>query len=55
MQCRIANGIVRVYYTDGTSEVLELVNPDNWCPIEQDFYLDDFALMLPDLARIGFI
>ena len=27
MQCRIANGIVRVYYTDGTSEVLELVNP----------------------------
>ena len=47
MQCRIANGIVRVYYTDGTSEVLELVNPDNWCPIEQDFYLDDFAFDAP--------
>lgn len=43
MQCRIANGIVRVYYTDGTSDVLELVNPDNWCPIEQDFYVDDLA------------
>ena len=49
MQCRIANGIVRVYYTDGTSEVLELVNPDNWCPIEQDFYLDDFAF---DASRV---
>ncbi len=47
MQCRIANGIVRVHYTDGSSEMLELVNPDNWCPIEQDFYLDDFAFDAP--------
>lgn len=47
MQCRIANGVVRVHYTDGTSEAQELVNPDNWCPIEQDFYLDDFAFDAP--------
>lgn len=47
MQCRIVNGIVRVHYTDGSSEMLELVNPDNWCPIEQDFYLDDFAFDAP--------
>lgn len=43
MQCRIANGIIRVTYTDGTSDTLELVNPDNWCPIEQDFYIDRLA------------
>lgn len=56
MQCRIANGIVRVYYTDGTSDVLELVNPDNWCPIEQDFYVDGqaFAVVSPRPYRIHF-
>lgn len=56
MQCRIANGIVRVYYTDGTSDVLELVRSDNWCPIEQDFYVDGQAspLFLPQIL-IAFI
>ena len=56
MQCRIANGIVRVYYTDGTSDVLELVNPDNWCPIEQDFYVDGqaFTVVSPRPYRIHF-
>lgn len=48
MQCRIANGVINVHYTDGTSETLELVSPDNWCPIEQDFYKDDFAFNAPD-------
>ena len=43
MQSRIANGIVRVSYTDGSSDVLELVNPLNWCPIEQDYYTDAHA------------
>ncbi|MBB4044284.1 hypothetical protein GGR06_002075 [Bacteroides reticulotermitis] len=43
MQCRIANGVIRVYYEDGTSDTLELVNPDNWCPIEQDFFIDGQA------------
>lgn len=46
MQCHIVNGIVRVHYIDGTSESLELVNPDNWCPIEQDFYVDGVAFRL---------
>lgn len=54
MQCRIANGVIRVYYTDGTSDVLELVNPDNWCPIEQDFYIDGqaFTVTSPRPYRI---
>lgn len=46
MQCHIANGVIRVYYKDGTTEVLELVNPDNWCPIEQDFFVDNMAFSL---------
>lgn len=46
MQCHIPNGIVVVYYTDGTSDRLELVNPDNWCPIEQDFYEDEGAFQV---------
>lgn len=56
MQCRIANGIIRVYYTDGTFDLLELVNPDNWCPIEQDFYVDGqaFAVSSPRPYRIHF-
>lgn len=47
MQCHIANGVVRVHYKDGTSDVLELVNPDNWCPIEQDFFVDGVAFCVP--------
>jgi hypothetical protein len=43
MQCRIANGIVVARYKDGTADTLSLVNPDNWCPIEQDYYVDDMA------------
>ncbi|WP_203558309.1 DUF4450 domain-containing protein [Bacteroides sp. 224] len=43
MQCHIVNGIVKVEYMDGTSDTLELINPDNWCPIEQDFYIDGLA------------
>ena len=43
MQCRIANGIVVAQYKDGTSDTLQLVNPDNWCPIEQDYYVDGKA------------
>lgn len=46
MQCHIANGIIRVHYTDGTSDTLTLVNPENWCPIEQDFFVDNIAFKL---------
>lgn len=48
MQCRIANGVVRVDYTDGSSDSLILTNPDNWCPIEQDFYVDGAAFTVPE-------
>ena len=43
MQSRIENGRVTVTYTDGTSDVLPLENPVNWCPVEQDCYTDDHA------------
>ena len=47
MQCRIANGIIRVRYADGSETCVTLTNPDNWCPIEQDFYVDGLAFDVP--------
>ena len=47
MQCHIANGIIRIHYADGTSQATELINPDNWCPIEQDLYVDGKAFQVP--------
>lgn len=43
MQSRMTNGEITVYYTDGTSEVLALKNPENWWPIEQDYFIDGLA------------
>ena len=43
MQCRIDNGLVIAAYRDGTADTLTLRNPDNWCPIEQDYYVDGKA------------
>lgn len=43
MQSRLVNGTVVVNYTDGTSSVFELKNPENWWPIEQDYLIDGFA------------
>ncbi len=43
MQSRIDNGLVIATYTDGTADTLALRNPDNWCPIEQDYYIDGLA------------
>jgi hypothetical protein len=43
MQSRIVNGEITVNYTDGTSEVLTLKNPENWWPIEQDYFVDGLA------------
>ncbi len=48
MQYDIANGLVAVEYADGTEQQLELVNPLNWAPIEQDFYFDEGAFALPE-------
>lgn len=43
MQSRIINGEIKVEYTDGSSEVLPLKNPENWWPIEQDYFVDGLA------------
>lgn len=43
MQCHIPNGTITIRYTDGASEELILENPYNWCPIEQDYYIDGNA------------
>ena len=56
MQSRIANGIVVAQYQDGTADTLQLVNPDNWCPIERDYYVDGqaFRTSQPRPYRIAF-
>lgn len=43
MQSRITNGEIQVEYKDGTIELLPLKNPENWWPIEQDYYIDGYA------------
>ena len=43
MQSRIDNGVVIAMYADGSSDTLRLRNPENWCPIEQDYYTDGLA------------
>lgn len=43
MQSRIDNGLVVAEYQDVTADTLHLLNPVNWCPIEQDYYYDDYA------------
>jgi hypothetical protein len=43
MQSRLTNGEVIIYYKDGSSGTLELTNPENWWPVEQDYYTDNFA------------
>jgi hypothetical protein len=48
MQSRFDNGEVMVTYTDGTTERLALNNPVNWWPIDQDFFIDDYAFRRPE-------
>jgi hypothetical protein len=43
MQSRLVNGVIVIEYTDGSRNELELKNPENWWPIEQDYYTDGFA------------
>lgn len=43
MQSRFTNGEIIVHYSDGTSETLTLKNPENWWPIEQDYFVDGLA------------
>jgi len=43
MQSRLVNAVLRVRYTDGSLDTLALQNPQNWWPIEQDYYTDGYA------------
>ncbi|MTH16040.1 DUF4450 domain-containing protein [Flavobacterium sp. LC2016-01] len=43
MQSRITNGEITINYSDRTSEILALKNPENWWPIEQDYFIDGLA------------
>jgi len=46
MKSRFDNGEVIVTYADGSTERLALNNPLNWWPIDQDYFIDDFAFRL---------
>ena len=48
MQCRFDNGEVVLTYTDGTRDRLVLHSPTTWWPIEQDYFIDDFAFARPE-------
>ncbi|MBW8523689.1 DUF4450 domain-containing protein [Chryseobacterium chendengshani] len=48
MQSQIVNGKITVQYVDGSMTELELKNPTNWWPIEQDLFDDNFAFEIPD-------
>ncbi|MDE5850523.1 MAG: DUF4450 domain-containing protein, partial [Muribaculaceae bacterium] len=56
MQSYMENGVIKVKYADGSEEILLLVAPYNWCPIEQDYYIDgkQFRLDTPRPYRITF-
>ncbi len=47
MQSRFENAEVVVTFTDGSTQKLELENPTNWWPIDQDYLIDDFAFARP--------
>ncbi len=48
MQSRSRNGEVVVTYKDGSTERLVLENPTNWWPIDEDYWIDDYAFSRPD-------
>ena len=46
MQSRFINGRITIRYFDGTEDSLELINPLNWWPVEQDYYIDGYAFSI---------
>ena len=48
MQSRFDNGEVIVTYADGTTARLALNNPVNWWPINEDYFIDDYAFARPE-------
>lgn len=49
MQSQFDNGEVIVTYTDSSTERLALRNPTTWWPIDQDYFIDDYAFRRPEL------
>ncbi len=47
MQSRFDNGEVLVTYADGATGRLALRNPTTWWPIDQDYFINEFAFRLP--------
>lgn len=56
MQTHIDNALIIARYNDGTSDTLRLIPPFNYCPIEQDYYVDGkaFQTVEPRPLRICF-
>jgi hypothetical protein len=48
MQSQFDNGEIVATYTDGTTARLALRNPRNWWPIDQDYFIDDYAFRRPE-------
>lgn len=48
MQSRFDNGEVIVTYADGLTDRLALHNPTTWWPIDQDYFIDDYAFRRPE-------
>jgi Domain of unknown function (DUF4450) len=48
MQSRFDNGELVVTYADGSTDQLVLRTPETWWPIEQDYFIDDFAFARPE-------
>ena len=55
MQSHIDNGLVIAQYRDDSADTLHLRNPENWCPIEQDYYVDGraFRTLEPRPIRVA--
>ena len=55
MQSHIDNGVAIATYSDGSTDQMALRNPENWCPIEQDYFGDGkaFATVGPRPYRIS--
>ncbi len=52
MQVHINNALIIAEYTDGSTDTLALRPPFNYCPIEQDYYIDGKAFAAPSLKPL---
>lgn len=52
MQSRLDNGEVVATYADGSTTRLALHNPTTWWPIDQDYFIDDFAFRRPEALPV---